>query len=924
MLELAGWVVQDHDKLNLAAGPGIAVREFPLKRGHGKVDYLLYVNKRAVGVIEAKKEGEPLTGVEVQAERYSRGLPDNLPFHRKPLPYIYLSTGIETKFTNTTDPDPKSRDLFTFHQPKTLGEPFELVPGVVRERVSAYDASNTLHRLKNMPRLDAKGMRECQVQAIQNLEQSLGEDRRRALIQMQTGSGKTYTAVAQAYRLIKYGGARRILFLVDRGNLGRQTLAEFQKYKTPDGNRNFTDLYNVQYLQHNKIDPVCKVVITTIQRLYSILKGEAESSYDEEESAASAFARFRKEPLPVVYNPQIPIETFDFVFTDECHRSIYNLWRQVLEYFDAHLVGLTATPSKQTLGFFEQNLVMEYGHAQAVADQVNVDFDVYRIQTKISSEGGLAEAGTIVDKRDRRTRKLRWEELDEDLEYAPNELDRAVVAVDQIRTVIKTFKEKFLPEVFPERTWVPKTLIFAKDDSHAEDIVRIVREVFGKGNEFCEKITYRSSTARIVDPETQEVTYKNTNIKAENLLSSFQNSPMPRIAVTVDMIATGTDIKPLEVVFFMRDVKSSNYFEQMKGRGCRTISPTDFRNVTPDAKNKTRYVIVDAVGVTEHIKSDSPPLERQPSVPLKVVLQAVGAGSTEPEVVSTLASRLSRLSNIIGDGQLKQIEQLGGAPLHTLIHQLVASLDPDQVELEAAATHRDVETVGLERREAALEPFLNPELRNVILLAQQDAEQTIDTTSKDEVLYAGVSAEATEKARTTIQSFRQYLDENKDEISAIQLLYSRRKGLAPTFRQLKELATAIETPPRSWTPERLWQAYEILEASRVKGHTRGMVTDLVSLIRFALEHETVLAPFAETVDDRFQRWLSEQGSARFSTEQVEWLTMIKDHTAASLSIDAEAFDYKPFQQKGGLGKAFLVFGEEFSGLLKELNEVLAA
>ena len=390
-----------------------------------------------------------------------------------------------------------------------------------------------------------------------------------------------------------------MLFLVDRSNLGRQTLREFQGFSTPDDGRKFTELYNVQLLRSGAIDPVSRVCIATIQRIYSMLKGE-ELDPELEELSGFDSAPFQRDATPVEYNPDYPIETFDVIVTDECHRSIYNLWRQVLEYFDTFLIGLTATPSKQTFGFFQQNLVMEYNHGEAVADGVNVDFDVYRIRTEITQEGSSVDAGYFVDRRDRRTRKVRWEQLEEELAYTPNQLDREVVAEDQIRTVIQTFRDRLFTEIFPGRTHVPKTIIFAKDDSHADDIVRIVREVFDKGNDFCQKITY-----------------KTTGVTAEELLSRFRNSYDPRIVVTVDMIATGTDIKPVEIVFFMRNVRSRSYFEQMKGRGVRTISTTDFEGVTPDAKNKLRFVIVDAVGVTETELSDSYTLDRKKTVPVR-------------------------------------------------------------------------------------------------------------------------------------------------------------------------------------------------------------------------------------------------------------------------------------------------------------------
>ena len=388
---------------------------------------------------------------------------------------------------------------------------------------------------------------------------------------MATGSGKTFTAANFTYRLAKFGKAKRILFLVDRGNLGRQARKEFEQFVTPDDGRKFSELYVVQHLSSNVLDPTAKVVIGTIQRMYSMLQGQEELPEEADEvSSFEAAPILTKEPLPVAYNPKIPIETFDIIITDEAHRSIYNLWRQVLEYFDAFVIGLTATPSKQTLGFFKQNLVMEYDHERAVADGVNVDFDVYEIRTQISQAGATVEAEQFVDKRDRQTRQRRWEQLDEDLTYDASQLDRAVVAEDQLRTVICTFRDRLFTEIFPGRTEVPKTLIFAKDDSHAEDIVRVVREEFGKGNDFCVKITY-----------------KTTGAKAEDLLASFRNSYHPRIAVTVDMIATGTDVKPIEIVFFMRSVRSRTFFEQMKGRGVRVINDTDLRAVTPDARAKT-------------------------------------------------------------------------------------------------------------------------------------------------------------------------------------------------------------------------------------------------------------------------------------------------------------------------------------------------
>ncbi len=534
-------------------------------------------------MIEAKKVGTTLTGVELQSGKYKDGLPESLPAWFRPLPFCYESTGVETRFTNGLDPEPRSRNVFAFHRPETLTawlrDDTPITEGKVSEAAVQYGKPPTLRlRLKQMPPLIEEGLWAAQIRAIKNLEKSLAENRPRSVIQMATGSGKTFTAINFIYRLIKFAGSRRVLFLVDRGNLGKQTLKEIQQFVSPYNNFKFSEEYIIQRLTSNNLDTTARVCISTIQRLYSMLKGRDLSEEDEEISVAG-LERVFKEPEPIEYNPAISIETFDFIITDECHRSIYNLWRQVLEYFDAFIIGLTATPNKQTFGFFNQNLVMEYGHEQAVADGVNVNYDFYRIETEITESGSKVDAGYYVDKRDRETRAVRWERLDEDLAYGANQLDRDVVAMDQIRTVVRAFQDKLFTEIYPGRTEVPKTLIFAKDDSHAEDIVKIAREEFGKGNEFAQKITC-----------------KTTGKKPEDLIAEFRNSYFPRIAVTVDMIATGTDIKPLEVVLFMRSVRSRTFFEQMKGRGVRVISEDDLRAVTPDAKTKDHFIIVDAVG----------------------------------------------------------------------------------------------------------------------------------------------------------------------------------------------------------------------------------------------------------------------------------------------------------------------------------------
>jgi type I restriction enzyme R subunit len=932
----SGWLVQSRSEIDLSAGKGVAVREFKLKPGHGFVDYMLFVDRQPVGVLEAKKVGFPLGGVEIQAKTYSEGLPEELDAPLDPLPFCYLSTGAITLFSNNLDPRPRSRRIFQFHRPETLAEWMEMdtlhgwVTSLHHEGgfyTAADDTkpSTLRSRIQTLPPIHIPNLWQNKVRAITNLEQSLKEDRARALIQMATGSGKTLLAITSIYRLIKFGGARRVLFLVDRSNLGEQAEKEFANYRTPDDNRKFNELYNVQRLTSNTIGASSKVVISTIQRLYSMLKGEEE--FDPESEETSLFEledAVPKEPLPIVYNDGIPPEYFDVIIIDECHRSIYSLWRQVLEYFDAYLIGLTATPAKHTFGFFNQNLVMEYPHEEAVADGVNVDFEIYRIRTRITEQGSTIEAedGTMVGLRDRRTRRVRWEHPDEDMTYEGKDLDQKVVAKDQIRTIIRTFKDKLPSEIFPGRKEVPKTLVFAKDDSHAEDIVEIVRQEFGKGNAFCQKITYKTTGARPAD-----------------LIQDFRNSYNPRIAVTVDMIATGTDIKPIEIVMFMRSVKSRVMFEQMKGRGVRVIDRNDLKAVTPDAETKTHFVVVDCVELTLTDLPDTQPLERKKTVPFKSLLEHVALGGTNSDYLSSLASRLARLDKQCGTQERAKIAEVsGGVDIGSIAHGIVMALDPDrQIErarkdnalgIDEQPTTEQVKKAAKAMLSSTVEPLAtNPNFRRVLVEVKQSLEQIIDEVSKDEVTEAGYSAEARDKATDLVRSFEQFLEDNKTEIDALQFFYSQPYMERLHYADIKALHDAINAPPRSWTPERLWAAYQTIEQHKVRGaRSQRKLTDIVSLVRFALHQEEELVPYADQVHIRFENWMAQQENKgrEFNADQKRWLVMIRDHVANSLEIDTEDFDLAPFVQEGGRGRAAQVFGPELQPMIDELNEVLAA
>jgi type I restriction enzyme R subunit len=928
-LGASGWVVQSYRGMNLAAAPGLAVTEFP--GAHGPADYLLYVDSKAIGIVEAKPVGHTLKGVEGQSASYADGLAARLPAWHRPLPFQYESTGAVTQFTNWMDPHARSRDIFSFHRPETLRE-------------MAQDQRPLRAWLREMPAVPTAGLWPKQHIAITNVEKSLRLAKPRALIQMATGSGKTFTAANQAYRLIKHGHARRVCFLVDRTNLGIQTLKEFQQFQPPDERHTFDKLYNVAFPRRNHFDPVNRVIITTIQRLYSVLTGQADlSEEDEDRSAYEGPGAFKKPPVPITYNPTIPPEFFDTIIVDECHRSIYSVWGDVLKYFDAFLIGLTATPSKQTIGFFNQNLVMEYTHEQAVADRVNVPYDVYEIKTKITAGGSTVDAGFYVGKRSRKTRAEREEELDEDLTYGGDDLDRSVVAEDQIRTVVQTFRDKLFTEIFPGRTEVPKTIIFAKDDSHADDIVRIIREEFGRGNDFCQKITYRTGvmrvTDKVTDPDgTEREIARYEKIKGntgEDVLVAFRNSFNPRIAVTVDMIATGTDVKPVEIIFFMRTIKSSNYFEQMKGRGVRVMTSDALKGVTPDAHSKTRFVIIDAVGVCAHTKSERGPLDREPTKSLKHVLDYIKAGGTDPDAASALAGKLTRLSADMTPKQQAEVRKhAGGKSVDDLVRDLVSAIDDGTIEAKARELSPNIVQPTPQQLEAAeqglikeaVKPFYDPHLRDLLLQIKQDNEQTIDRVSKDEVIQAGYSQAALDKAKAKIEDFKRFIEQHKDELTALQVFYGQVTADRLRFRDLKELAEQIKRPPVSATTEELWHCYEALESAKADGRGGQIITDLVSLIRHTLRPSEPLTPFAEVVRQRYAAWRKQQADAgvTFTDEQSKWLDKIAEHIATSLAIEMDDFSDGWFAQRGNLGKAHELFGNELPSIVAEMNKVLTA
>lgn len=523
----------------------------------------------------------------------------------------------------------------------------------------------------------------------------------------------------------------------------------------------------------------------------------------------------------------------------------------------------------------------------------------------------------LIEYRDRLSREKRWQQMDEDEDYSgsnKNKLDKDIVNPSQIRTVIRSFKENLFTTLFPRRKEVPKTLIFAKTDSHADDIVQIVREEFGEGNDFCRKITYSAENPASV-------------------LSSFRNGYNPRIAVTVDMIATGVDIKPIECLIFMRDVRSKNYFEQMKGRGTRTLGVDDLKKVTPSAAtNKDHFVIVDAVGVTNSKKSDTRPLERKPSVSMKELMMNVALGAKDEDTLTSLASRVIRLNAQMTVSERKTFESTVGISAGKVAENLLNAFDEDVIFEKAQEgngvtepTEEQMETAKVALIKEAVAPFHDPDIRDYIENVRRSHDQIIDNINLDHVIFAGYDTQKEENVDRVISIFREFIEENKDEIIALRIIYDQAYKDRPMM--IEGLKTIYEKlKAKGVTVERLWDCYAIKNPGQVKRGTMAQLTDLISLIRFEMGYADKLTSFADKVNYNFMQWTLRKnaGAVHFSEEQMEWLRLIKEHIIASLSILPEDLDLTPFDRYGGLSVFYDVFGDDYENILNEMNIELVA
>ena len=838
----AGWEVINRDDYEPTC-TAVAIREGLLK-GNLEADYFLFINGKAVGVLEAKREETDTFSSKVceQAALYAKSVPNIYQTYQKPLPFIFTSNGKELYFCDFREQD------HYFKQIMTIPTPHELVKKL---GINDYFAG--------LPTLHKKGLRDCQYEAITELEKSFRSGQKRALMVLATGAGKTYTACLAAYRMLSYTPMRRVLFLVDRNNLGKQAEGEFGTFRLTENGEAFNTIFTVNRLRSSSIPSESNVIISTIQRLFSFLKGDAiEDNEDDDENEPT-------EEVILPPNLDLPHDYFDMIIIDECHRSIYKNWRKVLDYFDtARLVGLTATPIPETMAFFNNNRIVNYTLEKSIVDGVNVDCRVYRIKTQVTETGGAILEGEKFKEETRYTGEVKTVSSKETKTYTNKELNRSIINPAQIKLILSTYRDVVYTELFndpqrePNMDYLPKTLIFALNEAHATNIVQIAKEVFGRTDDrFVQKITYSAGDSN-------------------ELIRQFRNDKDFRIAVTCTLVATGTDVKPLEVVMFMRDVESLPLYIQMKGRGVRTIGDEQLRNVTPNAFSKDCFYLVDAVGVTEHemtipTASDEPTTK---TITLKELLEHISHGYIPDEYLKRLAATLARIYNKADDSQLKEFARLSHDDMKELSARIYDALEKGTLPPFVSTEKPNLERKGL------VSPLANhADARRYLLILAAGFVNTL-MPGEDTLISKGFSIE---EAKNTTEAFEEFCRENADEIEALRIIYNN-EGEPITYSMLKDLEHKLKMANNHFAPKQIWNSYAVLSPGKVKRSTTkeesDALTNIIQLVRFAFRQIERLDSVVTTSKQYFNLWLG-QNQREITDKQREVISRIVDYIASN-------------------------------------------
>jgi len=844
MFEDAGWKVVDRDFYSPSI-TAAAIRE-GLLTGNHEADYFLFLNGKAVGVLEAKRAEVDVTSSVVceQAAMYARGVPSCYQAWMKPLPFCFQSNGEQTFFRDFRDEDGNLELINRIYTPK--------------EMVKMLDINDPY---AGLPTLKKKGLRDCQYEAITELEKSFRAGQNKALMVLATGSGKTYTACLASYRFLAYTPMKRVLFLVDRNNLGKQAEGEFGMFRLTENGDPFNTIYTVNRLKSAKIPSDSNVVISTIQRLFSLLKGDDIVDIEEDDDIVDI-------PVDLPENPTLPKDFFDLIIIDECHRSIYGNWKKVLDYFSsAKMIGLTATPVPETMAFFNNNRIVNYTLEKSIVDGVNVDCRIYRIKTEATENGGAIRKGDKLHVVTRYTGKVETISQKETKQYTKEELNRSVINPAQIKLVLETYRDSVYSEMFtdpqrePNMDYLPKTLIFALNESHATNIMNIAKEVFGHPGEN--------------DPYVQKITYSAGD--SNELIRHFRNDKEFRIAVTCTLVATGTDVKPLEVVMFMRDVQSEPLYVQMKGRGVRTIGDEQLRNITPNAFSKDCFFLVDAVGVTEHEKhipnagGDDEPSE---TITLKRLLELITHGNLQDKFLRTLASRLARISNKCTEEQKANFAGMAGIGMKDLSSMIFNALEQGSLP-----PFEDINQPNNERKGLVSSLANNPEARQYLLILNAGFVETL-MPGEDTLISKGFSME---EARETTEAFEKYCKEHQDDIKALSIIWNN-EGDPLTYSLLLDLENKLKMANNRFTSSRLWNSYALISPDDVRKHStkeeQAAMTNIIQLVRFAYHQIERLDSVCATASQYFNLWCGQRNNEK-TAKQIEVMRQVVEYIASN-------------------------------------------
>lgn len=857
-LEAAGWRVVS--RAEFVPDEAIAVAE-GLLQGNDEADYLLFLMGKAVGVVEAKREETDVNTPKVitQAEGYTHKLPSWCAAWQNPLPLVWLSNGNRYFFRDLRDADQTEyTEVNGFLSPKEVVKLLQIPD-----------------RYAGLPLIQKRGLRDCQYEGIYNLEQSLKAGKQRALMVLATGAGKTYLAITMAYRLLNYAQYHRVLFLVDRNNLGRQAEREFGSYRLTESGDPFNTIFGVDRLKSGNVEQGANVVISTIQRLFALLSGEPVTDINEDDEMPLDDDNERDNTPTVLLpgNPQLPRDYFDLIIIDECHRSIYSSWRAVLDYFgNAVKVGLTATPAPQTLAYFEQNRVVNYTLEKSILDHVNVGYRTYRIKTEVTENGGAIREGDKTRQETVYTGKTEDVVRTDTTQYTKEELNRSIINPSQIKLILQTYKDAVYTEMFtdpqrePNFDYLPKTLIFALNDRHADNIVRIAEEIFGRehGDGYVQKITYSAGNT-------------------DQLIKDFCNEKRFRIAVTVTLVATGIDIKPLEVVMFMRYVKSQLLYEQMKGRGVRTIGDDVLRSVTPNAISKDLFFLVDAVGVTEGEHTIPQPQKEQMPVPsLERLLEMIVHGDVSDDNLWLLSQRISRINARYEDRERDKFQTLAGFTMEKLALRIAQAVLSEEGNTPLPP-YTDINQPNTERKALVQEIVQHKEAREYLLELNKGYVNTLQP-GEDTLISKGFTME---EAQQTVDAFEQYIQTHKDDIEALQIIYS---GNPLNREMLEDLVATLQNANARFEPHRLWNSYALVQPEKVKHFNskereqRNLLTNIIQLVRFAYKQTNRLDTLSATANQYFNLWCG-QAQRSLTQEQIDIFRHVKDYIVANGSCN---------------------------------------